>query len=78
MVRKYLSLVEVRLVPKVDLVLLEVVSDFEMWVVECDHSDEEWSDNPVVHIRNIPYGKVYFPVLSGESLQHQEEYLCSM
>jgi len=66
------------LVPKVDLTLPEVLSDFETWVVECDHSDETWSDNPFVHTRSILYEKVRFPVLLGESLQHQEESLCSI
>jgi len=66
------------LAPKVDLTLLEVLSDFEMWVVECDHSDETWSDNPFVHPRSIIYEKVHFPDLLSEYLQHQEESLCSI
>jgi len=66
------------LVPKVDLVLPEMLSDFEMWVVEYDHSEEKWSDNPFIHTRSILYEKVYFLDLFGEYLQHQEESLCSI
>ena len=55
-----------------------MVFEIEILVVEGDHSDEEWSDNPVVHTHNILFGKVYSPVLLGENLRHQEEYLSSI
>jgi len=78
MVQKNLSHVEAKVVPKDDAVLPEVVSDFEIQVIEADHSDVGSSDSSVVYTHSIFCKKVCSPVLVNEYLRHQEKYPCSI